>query len=203
MLDFFVGESQIAYDFNYIAGVDEVGRGPVAGPIVAAAVIMDPKKSPIKGIADSKLLTHKKRVELREKIIRDAIAFNIAEISRFEIDRIGIQRANEKVLMKATLGLKTNPDFVFIDYFKLPNLKIPNESIVKGDLNNYSIACASIIAKVYRDGLMDKAHENYPEYNFCKNKGYLTKFHLDAILEHGFSDLHRESFWPMRELIHE
>jgi len=188
-------------DCNFVAGVDEVGRGSVAGPIIAAAVIMNPVVSFIEGITDSKLLTAIKRLKLKEEIIKNSLTWNISEISNFTIDKEGISKANELALKLAVTGLKIKPDYVLIDFFNL-ELDIPSCGVVKGDINVYSIACASILAKVYRDQLMTNLAYAYPEYKFNQNKGYLTKIHLEAICEHGFCDVHRQSFWPVKEMVH-
>ena len=187
--------------YNLIAGVDEVGRGSLAGPIVAAGIIMDPKKPMIRDVRDSKLLDHKKRVKLREEIYKRALCWGIGDISHLIIDKYGLTAANKLALKSAIANLKVQPDYVLIDFVTLTELEIPSESIVKGDAKIYSIACASIIAKVYRDELMIAASQNYPEYKFHSNKGYLTKFHLEAICEHGFCDLHRQSFWPVSAIL--
>lgn len=186
--------------FKMVAGVDEVGRGPVAGPIVSAAVIMNPEAKIIEGITDSKALTSAKRAKLKEEIMKNCLAWNISEISGFVIDKEGISKANRLALKSAVLGLKIRPDYTLIDFFTLQP-DILSTGIVKGDLKVYSIACASILAKVYRDDIMVSYASKYPEYKFDQNKGYLTKFHLEAISEHGFCEVHRQSFWPVREMI--
>lgn len=196
MLNFNLEKSLFEEGYKFIAGVDEVGRGPVAGPIMAAAVIMDPQKPIIEGAKDSKLLSYKKRLFLREKILENAISWATAEISNSGIDSCGIQEANMQVLKEAVYNLKIRPDFCLIDYFAVPNFDIDSKSVISGDAVIYSIACASIIAKVYRDEFMIKVHEKYPIYNFLGNKGYLTKHHLEALGEVGFCNLHRLSFWP-------
>ncbi|OIP24600.1 ribonuclease HII [bacterium CG2_30_37_16] len=189
--------------YKFIAGVDEVGRGPVAGPIVSAAVIMNLNKPEIMGINDSKLLSPKKRLELREKIIENSLCWSIAEVSNFTIDKEGISQSNRSVLKLAVSKLEIKPDFVLIDFFKIPDLGIKSESITHGDAKVYSIACSSILAKVYRDELMDKQAQKYPEYHFHTNKGYLTKKHLEAITEYGWTEIHRLSFWPVSVMMEE
>ncbi|KKQ93720.1 MAG: ribonuclease HII [candidate division CPR2 bacterium GW2011_GWC1_39_9] len=191
----------IGQGYKFVAGVDEVGRGPVAGPIVSAAVIMDPAKPAIKGINDSKLLSAKKRLELREKIIENSLCWSAAEVSNYTIDKEGISLSNRLVLKQAVNKLKIKPDFVLIDFFKIPDLGIKSESVTHGDSKIYSIACASILAKVYRDDLMNKQAEKYPEYHFHTNKGYLTKKHLEAITEYGWTSIHRLSFWPVSAML--
>ena len=176
----------------FVAGVDEVGRGPLAGPLVCAAVIM-PKDDIIDGVTDSKKLTPKKREYLAEIIKERALAFNIAEVSEKEIDEINILQAVKKCMTQAVNGLKIMPDITLVDGQDI-GLPIAAEYVIKGDLKSYTIGCASIIAKVYRDGLMvDKARE-FPEYGFEKHKGYGTKEHIDKIKEIGPCSLHRKTF---------
>jgi len=201
MLNFHKEKQLFKEGYSLIVGVDEVGRGTVAGPIVAAAVIMDLKKSFIQDVRDSKKLTHIQRLKLEKKIKERALCWGVGEVSQWVIDKHGIQAANKLALKLAVKNLNLKPDFVLIDYFKLPDLGISNKSIVGGDAKIYSIACASIIAKIYRDAIMIKEHQNFPEYNFLTNKGYLTKYHLEAICEYGFCDLHRQSFWPMSKIL--
>ncbi|MDZ7798934.1 MAG: ribonuclease HII [Patescibacteria group bacterium] len=180
--------------FKYIAGVDEAGRGPLAGPIVAAAVIFK-KGVRIKGINDSKKLSAKQRELLYKKITEKAYAFSIEKISARQIDKLGLQKANEKVIIKAVRSLKKKPDFLLIDYFKI-NIKIPNKSIIKGDEKIFSIAAASILAKVERDRIMTGYHQKYNNYDFINNMGYGTKKHLQALKKYGPSSIHRKSFKP-------
>ena len=177
---------------KYIAGVDEVGRGPLAGPVVCACCIM-PLNDIIVGVTDSKKLSEKKRVQLAEVIKEKAIAYKIVEISPEEIDEINILEATKKC-MKATIeGLSQKPDVVLVDAVKLdiPYKTIP---IIKGDLKSYTISAASILAKVYRDELMKKYAEIYPAYGFERNAGYGTKEHIDAIKGVGPCPIHRRTF---------
>ena len=168
---------------KYIAGVDEVGRGPLAGPVVCAAVIM-PTDNLIEGVTDSKKLTEKKRKILSEIIKERAISYCIAEISEEEIDSLNILNAVKKCMVKAVEGLSVKPEITLVDGVDT-NLPIKAEYIIKGDLNSYTIGCASIIAKVYRDELMVEKAKEYPEYGFEKHKGYGTKVHIEKIKEIG------------------
>lgn len=192
------------YDFDLnivktgvLAGVDEVGRGPLAGPIVAAAVILNLNKfgnNMILEINDSKKLSSKKREELSELIKEKSLAFNIALIDNEEIDLKGIGVCNQKVLKKAVDGLEIAPDYVISDGYPIKALNIPSTYSVKGDSKSASIACASIIAKVYRDNLMKKYAQLYPQYNFQSNVGYGSKVHIEAIKQSGITPIHRKSF---------
>ena len=178
--------------YHIIAGVDEVGRGPLAGPVVCCAVIM-PLDNLIKGVTDSKKLSEKKREEF-SKIIRErAIAFNIAEVSESEIDEINILEAVKKCMVKAVNGLKIKPDVTLVDGVNT-SLPINAEYIIKGDFLSYNISCASIVAKVYRDNLMKEYAKEFPEYGFEKHKGYGTKVHIEKIKEIGPCRLHRKTF---------
>lgn len=182
------------YKYKYVAGVDEVGRGPLAGPIVAAAVILDLDKL-IYYINDSKKINELKRSELSDIIKGCAIDYNIAEISNEDIDRKGIGYCNNEVFIKAVKGLKTTPNIVLTDGYAIKNWDGPyNEYVIKGDLKSASIACASIIAKVYRDDLMKKYALEYPNYGFNRNVGYGTGEHILAIKKYGETTVHRKSF---------
>ena len=175
-----------------IAGVDEVGRGPLAGPVVCCAIIM-PTDNLIDGVTDSKKLTEKKREALAEIIKKQAIAYNIAEIWQEEIDEINILSAVKKCMTEAVNGLKIKPDITLVDGVNT-NLPINAEYIVKGDLKSYTIGCASIVAKVYRDNLMTEFAKEFKEYGFEKHKGYGTKYHIEKIKEIGPCRLHRKTF---------
>lgn len=179
--------------YKYIAGVDEAGRGPLAGPVFAAAVIL-PEDIYIEGINDSKKLSEKKREELFDVICEKADAYCIAEVPENRIDEINILNATFEAMNKAVDGLKICPDYVLVDGNRIAGMKIPNETVVKGDAKSISIAAASILAKVSRDRLMYKMAEKYPEYGFDKHKGYGTKAHCEAILKYGPCDIHRTTF---------
>jgi len=189
------------YEFSqssYLAGVDEVGRGPLAGPIVAAAVILDlnidSTQNLILKINDSKKLSEKTRNEL-DLIIKDkAISYRIEEISSEEIDEKGIAWCNNEVLKRAVVGLDIKPELVLSDGYAIKNCPFENKFVIKGDSKSASIACASIIAKVYRDNLMKEYNKLYPEFKFEKNVGYGTKEHIEAIEKYGYSPIHRKSF---------
>lgn len=177
-----------------ICGIDEAGRGPLAGPVVVAAVIM-PKDSMIEGVNDSKKVSEKKREILYEQIINEAIAYGVGIIDQKEIDEINILNATKKGLTTAIKELKVKPQRILVDALNgIDTLGIPYTSIIKGDAKSYSIAAASIIAKVTRDRIMREWDEIYPEYGFEKHKGYGTKMHIDAIKEYGLCPLHRLSF---------
>lgn len=177
---------------NYVAGVDEVGRGPLAGPVVCCAVIM-PKDHFIQGVDDSKKLSEKKREALYDVIKEDALAYCIMEISQEEIDRINILEAVKKCMTDAVNGLKIKPDITLVDGVDT-HLPINAEYLTKGDSKSYTIGCASILAKVYRDRLMTEYAKEFPEYGFEKHKGYGTKIHIEKIKEIGPCKLHRKTF---------
>ena len=182
-----------AKGYKYICGVDEVGRGPLAGPVVCAAVIM-PLDDIIDGVDDSKKLSAKKREALAEKITDKAIAQAICRIEAQVIDEINILEATKLCMKNAIESLKIKPDYVLVDGNMTLDIDPPQQCIIKGDFNSYSIGAASIIAKVYRDKLMDEYAEVYPEYAFEENKGYGTKKHIDGILSAGLCPIHRRSF---------
>ena len=175
-----------------VAGVDEVGRGPLAGPVVCCAVIM-PTDNLIEGVTDSKKLTEKKREQLARIIKERAIACSIYEISQDEIDKINILEAVKKCMVKAVEGLNVKPDITLVDGVDT-HLPINAEYVIKGDLKSYTIGCASIVAKVYRDNLMTDFAKEFPEYGFDKHKGYGTKAHIEKIKEIGPCKLHRKTF---------
>lgn len=178
--------------YKYIAGVDEVGRGPLAGPVVCCAVIM-PLDDIIEGVTDSKKLSEKKRNELSKIIREKAVAVSIYEISQEEIDEINILNAVKKCMTEAVNRLKIKPQITLVDGVDT-NLPINAEYIIKGDFKSYTIGCASIVAKVYRDNLMVDLGKEFPEYGFEKHKGYGTKVHIDKIKEIGPCRLHRKTF---------
>ena len=180
-----------------IAGVDEVGRGCLAGCVVAAAVILDPRK-PIAGLADSKKLTERKREQLSKIIQEQALSWAIAEASVIEIDTLNILQATLLAMQRAIAGLHITPDSALIDGNQLPYLTIPAQTIVKGDSKIPAISAASIIAKVYRDQLMVDYHQQYPDFSFHLHKSYGTKQHLSEIEQFGFLDIHRKSFNPVK-----
>lgn len=179
---------------KYICGIDEAGRGPLAGPVVVASVIM-PKDSMIEGVNDSKKVSEKKREKLYEEITNTAIAWGVGIIDQREIDEINILNATKKGLTNSLKELEIKPYLILVDALtNIDTLGIPYRSIIKGDAKSYSIAAASIIAKVTRDRIMRQWDELYPEYGFEKHKGYGTKMHIDAIKEYGPCPLHRKSF---------
>lgn len=177
---------------KYIAGMDEVGRGPLAGPVVTACVIM-PYDKMLDGVYDSKKLTQKAREKLSQQIIETAIAVSVNQISQDIIDEINILNATKESMKASFNNLKVKPDLLLIDAVKL-NVCKQERAIIKGDETSYAIACASIVAKVYRDKLMQEYAETYPEYDFEHNMGYGTKKHTQAILAHGVTPIHRLSF---------
>ncbi|MBQ3492709.1 MAG: ribonuclease HII [Clostridia bacterium] len=175
-----------------VAGVDEVGRGPLAGPVVCCAVIM-PLDDIVEGVDDSKKLTEKKRETLAEIIKQKAVAYCIAQIESEEIDQLNILNAVKKCMTNAVNGLNVKPDITLVDGVDTA-LPINAEYLIKGDSKSYSIGCASIVAKVYRDNLMKEYAKEYPEYSFEKHKGYGTKIHIEKIKEIGPCKLHRKTF---------
>jgi ribonuclease HII len=183
-----------------IAGVDEAGRGPLAGPVVAAAVILDDLK-PIRGLNDSKLLTALARERLNVQIHAKALCFCIAQASVEEIDRLNILQATLLAMRRAVEGLRLRPNKVLVDGNQLPRLKISAEAIIGGDAKVKAISAASILAKVYRDRLCQELHLQHPQYGFDGHKGYATPEHLAALKEHGVCPHHRRSFAPVRELL--
>lgn len=184
-----------AYKNGYtcVCGVDEAGRGPLAGPVFAAAVVLG-KGQIIEGVNDSKKLSEKKREALFDKIKEEALCYSIASVDEKTIDEINILNATFLAMKKAVEGLEIKPDYAMIDGNKTPDLSIDCESVVKGDANSVSIAAASILAKVSRDRYMLKMAEQYPEYQFEKHKGYGTKLHYQMLDEYGPSKIHRQTF---------
>lgn len=191
------------FDFasgDLIAGVDEVGRGPLVGNVVTAAVILDPSR-PIVGLADSKKLSEKKRDLLYDEIVDKALAWAIGYATPAEIDELNILHATMLAMQRAVAGLATQPDFVYVDGNRCPVLPMPSEPVVKGDSKVAEISAASIIAKVTRDREMKALHEAHPEYGFDRHKGYPTAAHMALLKEHGPLPEHRRSFRPVRELL--
>lgn len=184
----------ISEGFRLIAGVDEVGRGCLAGPVVAAACILDLSKPLPEGLNDSKKLSEKKRLKLNEEIIENAICYAIGEVQADEIDKINILQATKKAMRLAIEKLTPKADFLLIDALQLKEVKLPQKGIIKGDAISASIAAASIIAKNYRDNLMQEMCKIYPVYGFSKHVGYGTKAHFEALKQHGACDIHRKSF---------
>lgn len=181
---------------NYICGVDEVGRGPLAGPVVVAAVIM-PLHLRIKGINDSKQISEKRRDEIYKIIMKEALAIKVVSISEKIVDEINIYQATKKGMLEAIAGLSIKPDHVLIDAMPLNELEIPHTSIIHGDAISASIAAASIVAKVTRDNFMAKMDFKYPNYGFKRHKGYCTKEHLEALEKYGPCPIHRKTFNPV------
>ena len=182
---------------SYIAGVDEVGVGPFAGPVVAAAVVF-PRGTAIEGVRDSKQLNHDRRTKLHGAIRREALSVGIGLVEAEEIDRINIFRATLEAMRLAILDLKMKIQHVLVDARTIPGIGIPQEAIVGGDGKIFSIAAASIVAKVYRDNLMLSYDKQYPHYGFARHKGYGTAEHIRAIREHGPCEIHRRSFTSKR-----
>ncbi len=184
-----------------LAGVDEAGRGPLAGSVVAAAVILD-ANNPIQGLTDSKKLSEKKRIILEQQIKQHALSYAIAEASVQEIDEINILHASMLAMQRAVLALDVRPEHVQVDGNREPDLPgYSVEAIVKGDLTEACISAASILAKQHRDRQMLELDEQYPEYQFAKHKGYPTQLHRDLLIEHGVSPVHRRSFKPVRDIL--
>jgi ribonuclease HII len=185
-------------EYEPIAGVDEAGRGPLAGPVVAAAVILDPS-SPIEGLADSKKLTARRREQLAEQILARAVAVSVAIIPASEIDRINILQATMVGMRQAVESLKPQPALARIDGNRAPSLSLPCETLVGGDAIDPAISAASIIAKTRRDAIMLALHQRFPLYGFDRHKGYPTAAHLEALSQHGPCPEHRLSFRPLAQ----
>lgn len=183
-----------------VAGVDEAGRGPLAGPVVAAAVILDPN-NPIEGLADSKKLSEAQRNRLAVLIKQYALSYSIAQASVVEIDDLNILQATLLAMQRAANGLSLLPELVLVDGNRLPNLIIPAQAIVKGDSKIKAISAASILAKVTRDNMMAEYHKQYPDYAFHIHKGYGTKQHIAEIEKFGCLDIHRRTFNPVKTLL--
>ncbi len=184
----------IADGYKFIAGVDEVGRGCLAGAVVAAACVLDLSKFLPEGLNDSKKLTAKRREKIAAELRQNALAFSIGQVEADEIDRINILQATKKAMRLAIENLPVKADFLLIDALELKEISLPQKAIIRGDAVSASIAAASIIAKVYRDNLMCELGEIYPVYGFEKHAGYGTKAHFEAIKSFGASPIHRKSF---------
>jgi len=184
----------IADGFRYVAGVDEVGRGCLAGAVVAAACILDLTKPLPEFLDDSKKLSEKKRRRIDEELRASVVAFSIAEVQADEIDRINILQATKKAMRLAIEQLSPRADFLLIDALRLKEINLPQKAIIKGDAISASIAAASILAKTYRDNLMQEMCKIYPQYGFSKHVGYGTRAHFEALRRHGACPLHRKSF---------
>ena len=185
-----------------LAGVDEVGRGPLAGPVIAAAVILDPAR-PITGLRDSKKLSAGRRAELAEIIEAQALAVGVGRAEVGEIDLLNILRASLLAMERTVANLAIRPDVVYVDGNVTPTFAMPAVAVIGGDDTVASISAASIVAKVIRDREMDRAAAHYPNYGFERHKGYATAAHLEAIVRFGPSPLHRRSFAPVRDLLNE
>ena len=179
-----------------IAGVDEVGRGPLVGAVVTAAVILDPQK-PIMGLTDSKKLSEKKRLALGEEIKEKALCWSLGRAEPEEIDSLNILHATMLAMQRAVEGLSITPDFVLVDGNRLPNLSMPAQAVVKGDALVQEISAASILAKVTRDLEMAELDKQFPEYGFAKHKGYPTALHFEKLSQYGATPFHRKSFAPV------
>jgi len=179
--------------YKFIGGADEVGRGPLAGPVVCAAVIL-PQDCAIIGIDDSKKLTEKKREQLYDEIIKSALAYNIEFVFEKDIDELNILKATKVCMSRAINGLNIKPDIMLIDALEGLDVNCETKAIVHGDALSYSIGAASILAKVTRDRFMVEMDSKYPEYGFAKHKGYGTKIHMDTLKEIGPCEIHRRSF---------
>lgn len=193
-------KSLYEHGITYIAGVDEVGRGPLYGPVVTAAVIL-PKNYKLEGLTDSKKLTPKKRNEFYDIILKNALAVGIGIKSAKRIDEINIYEATKEAMYEAIDNLSIKPEHVLIDAMKLPLLDMPFTSIIKGDAKSESIAAASVIAKVTRDRMMDEEAKIHPEYGFDHHKGYPTKAHVDAVKKFGVLGEYRMTFEPIKSII--
>jgi ribonuclease HII len=185
-----------------IAGVDEAGRGPCAGPLVVAAVVLlDPFSPALSQVKDSKELTESKREELFDVVIKNSSCYSIIEISADEIDQYGLHKCNIEGMRRAVNGLSQTPEYVLTDGYAIPGLTVPNLSVWKGDQVAISISAASILAKVYRDRIMIELDKQYPNYGFASHKGYITALHTDSIRKHGVLPIHRKSFSNISALL--
>ncbi|MCG9750724.1 ribonuclease HII [Vibrio brasiliensis] len=186
--------------YQLVAGVDEVGRGPLVGDVVTAAVILDPN-NPIEGLNDSKKLSEKKRLALLPEIKEKALAWSVGRCSPEEIDQLNILQATMVAMQRAIAGLGVQPDLALIDGNRCPELPMDSQAVVKGDLRVAEISAASIIAKVVRDQEMEELDKLHPQFGFAKHKGYPTKAHFEAIEQHGVIDQHRKSFKPVKRAL--
>jgi len=185
--------------YELVAGVDEVGRGPLAGPVVAAVVIL-PKEAKIPGINDSKKLSTLQREKLCKIILETIVDWGIGIVNEQKIDEINILQATYLAMKKAIKSLKLKPHFLLVDGLKIPHLDIPQQPIIKGDQLSISIAAASILAKVVRDRMMIEYDHEFPQYGFAKHKGYGTAFHIESIKKYGICKIHRRSFEPIKSM---
>ncbi len=185
---------------HLVAGVDEVGRGPLVGAVVTAAVILDPTK-PVIGLADSKKLSEKRRNALYDEIIEKALAWSLGRAEPEEIDQLNILHATMLAMQRAVAGLAITPEYVLIDGNRCPALPMPSLAVVKGDSRVAEISAASILAKVTRDREMATLDLSFPQYGFAQHKGYPTAFHLEKLAEHGATEHHRRSFAPVRRAL--
>ena len=181
--------------FNHVAGVDEVGRGCLAGPVIAAAVVLNPDRY-VPRVCDSKTVTALERERLYDRITRSAVAWGVAAAEPEEIDLINIHQASLRAMQRAVLALCPAPDCVLVDAFRIPDLLMAQRAVIHGDARCTAIAAASIVAKVTRDRMMQELHARDPRYGFDRHKGYATRDHLDAVARFGYSEVHRRSFRP-------
>ncbi len=195
-----MAEFEYPQGYELIAGVDEVGRGPLVGAVVTAAVILDPN-NPIEGLADSKKLSEKKRLALAAEIKEKALAWALGRAEAEEIDKLNILHATLLAMQRAVKSLKISPHLVLVDGNRVPELDMPAQAIVKGDGKVAEISAASILAKVARDQEMEALDKRFPQYEFAKHKGYPTKVHLEKLAQFGVLPQHRRSFAPVRKAI--
>ncbi len=186
--------------YRFVAGLDEAGRGPLAGPVVAAAVVL-PRGLLIPGLTDSKQVPEADREQLFDVIRQQAVCFGIGIVDERTIDDVNILQATVIAMEKALAELSPQPDYLLLDAITLPRVRLPQKPIIQGDCRSHSIAAASILAKVTRDRLMVELHAKYPQYNFHKHKGYCTREHMDLLRQHGPCDVHRKSFSPVAEML--
>ena len=184
---------------GFLCGVDEVGRGPLAGPVVAASVIL-PEGCTLKGIKDSKRLSYKAREELFGKVLKRAISVGLGIVEPLLIDRINILQATYEAMRRAILSMRIFPEYLLVDGKPIPGLPLPQKGIVKGDALSISIGAASIVAKVVRDRIMEMYDLIFPQYGFARNKGYGTREHIEALFKYGPCPIHRRSFKPVSQL---